>query len=152
MQISKINTKNRYYQEIINIYYNWWGKDIKHKSLKEIDSSYGENLNKDTLPSIYALIINDTLIGTYEINEKDDIESETFTPYVANIYVKEKYRNNGYSKILINDAIEKTKSLGFTKLYLHSHHENFYEKYGFKLKKEVNTKYGKKRIYELKIK
>lgn len=152
MQINKINTKNRYYQEIINIYYNWWGKYIKKKTLKEIDNSYGENLTKDSLPNLYALIINDTLIGTYEINEKDDIENEKFTPYVANIFVKEKYRGNGYGKILINDAIKKTKQLGYDKLYLHSHHENFYEKYGFRLIKKVETQYGQKRIYELKIK
>ncbi len=152
MQINKINNKNRYYYEIINIYYNWWGKDIKKKTLNEIDDSYKDTLSQDFLPNIYALIINDTLIGTYEINKNDDIEKEKYTPYLANIYIKERYRGYGYSKILVSDAIEKIKKMGYDRLYLHSHHQNYYEKFGFKLKKEVETKYGLKRIYELKIK
>ena len=151
MEIKTVNKTNRYFYEIINSYYNWWGKD-KEKSLKDIHDFYVNIIENDDLPIIRALIINDTLIGYYELNAKDDIDELNYTPYLANVFVKEQYRKQGYGSYLINDAIELAKNMGYEKLYLHSHLENFYEKYGFKFLKEVNTKLGKKRIYIYKIK
>jgi GNAT superfamily N-acetyltransferase len=151
MELKTINKTNRYYYEIINNYYKWWGKD-KSKSLKEIDEFYNGIIVSDDLPIIRALIINDTLIGFYELNAKDDIDEEEYTPYLANVFVKEQYRKQGYSSYLINDAKELAKNMGYEKLYLHSHLEDYYEKYDFKFLKEVNTKLGKKRIYVYKIK
>lgn len=145
MQISKIRIGSRYFDEIINIYYNWWGKDIKKMSKDNICNIYKTN---DTLPVIYGLIINDNLIGLYELNKKDDIDDYEYSPYLANVYIKERYRGNGYSKILIEDAILRTKKMGYKKLYLHTHHENFYEKIGFNYLCEVNSNYGKKRVFE----
>ena len=151
MQIVRVTKNNRYYREIINIYNNWWGKE-KGLTYDEINKLYINTLDNDELPKIYALISNDTLIGTYEINEKDGIDSEKYTKYIANVFIKEKYRKNGYSKLLIEDAIERAKYHDYNALYLHSRLENYYEKYGFKLIKEVNTSKGIKRIFELKIK
>lgn len=148
MKIIKINNENRYLNEIVNIYYDWWAKD---KNIKYNDL-YNSYLNKNTLPIIYALIINDTLIGMYELNEKDFIQNKEYTPYLANVYILEKYRGLGYSKCLIEHAIKKTKKMGYNKLYLHSKHENYYEKFGFKFKEKVNTEYGEKNIYVRKIK
>lgn len=151
MAIIQINNNNRYFQEIINIYYQWWG-NIKKLSYEEILSRYTNTLNTQTLPKLYALIINDTLIGTYSLEEKDDIDNESYTPYLANVYIKEKYRHQGYSKLLIQDAKNKSISLGYDTLFLHSHHLNYYEKYSFTFIKEVSTKYGNKRIYSCSLK
>lgn len=151
MELKTINKTNRYFFEIINNYYNWWGKE-KDQSLKEIHDFYVNIIENDDLPVIRALIINDTLIGFYELNAKDGIDEEKYTPYLANVFVKEQYRKQGYSTYLINDAIELAKNMGYEELYLHSRIENYYEKYGFKFLKEVNTKLGKKRIYVYKIK
>lgn len=142
------NNNNRYFKEVINIYYKWWGSK-KNTSYEKILSTYS---NFSSLPHIYALIINDTLIGTYCLSPKDDIDNEDYTPYLANLYIKEKYRNQGYSKILINDAKIKAQALGYDTLYLHSHLNNYYEKYSFTYLKEINTKYGPKRIYKTKLK
>jgi predicted acetyltransferase len=147
MEIIKITKKNRYYQEIINIYYNWWLKS-KKLSLIDIDNMFKDILDNNELPFIYALIINDTLIGTYQINQKDDIDEKEYEPYLANVFIKEQYRNRGFSRVLIEDSIKKTKELGYKTLYLHSRLENYYEKFGFKFLEEVETKYGKKRIFE----
>ena len=117
-------------------------------SLVDIDNMFKDTLDKDELPFIYALIINDTLIGTYQINQKDDIDEKEYEPYLANVFSKEQYRNRGFSRVLIEDSIKKTKELGYKNLYLHSRLENYYEKFGFKFLEEVETKYGKKRIFE----
>ena len=151
MEIKTINKHNRYYHEIINTYYKWWGKE-KKTTLKEIDELYKNKIEEKELPIIRALIINDTLIGFYELNEKDNIDEEKYTPYLANVFVKEIYRNQGYGAYLIKDAIKLAGSLNYKELYLHSRLENFYEKYGFEFLKEVDTKLGKKRIYKIDIK
>lgn len=88
----------------------------------------------------------------YELNEKDNIDEQNYTPYLANVFIKESYRNNNYSKLLIEDAIKRVEKMGYNKLYLHTKLENFYEKYNFQYLEEVKTKYGPKRIFVLHIK
>lgn len=151
MEIFRVTTPNRYYKEIINIDYEWWGKK-KNMSLDDVNNLYINTLDNDELPKLYALVSNDTLIGTYELNEKDGISDEKYTPYIANVYIKEEYRKNGYSKLLIEDAISRCKYHNYKSVYLHSKHENYYEKFNFKLIKEVKTKDGTNRIFEYKIK
>ena len=149
MKIINIKTEDRYFKEIINIYYNWFGKE-KYK-YEEFYNKYKTILISEKLPSLYALIINDTLIGMYELNEKDGIDSKKYTPYLAGVYIKENYRKNKYSEILINDGVSKANKLGYKKLYLHSRHENYYEKYGFKLIETIKINNQEKRIYEKTI-
>ena len=148
MKIITITKENRYFKEYVNLCYKWFGAQ-KNLSIEDIKAKYSFN---DKLPIIRVLIINDTLIGFYEINENDSIPNEDFTPYLANVYVREEYRKQGFSTILINDSIKFTKELGYKTLYLHSRIENYYEKYGFKFIKETKTNYGNKRIFEYKDK
>ncbi len=150
MQTIIINTENRYYKQMINTFYNWW-KDIKKISYEEIYNQYLPTLNKEELPNLYGIIINDTLIAMYEINEKDGIDDEPYEPYIASIYVMEEYRHQGYLNIIMEDACNKIKEMGYKKAYLHSKHENLYERYGFKMFKEVTTKQGKKRLFEKEL-
>ena len=150
MEIIKITKTNRYYKEIINIYYKWW-LNTKKMSLNDINNLFKDTLDNNELPHIYALIINDTLIGTYQINKKDDIDEKEYEPYLADVYIKEEYRGRGLSKTLIQDAITKAKELGYKTLYLHSSLKNYYEKFGFTFLEEVPTKYGNKRIYKQDI-
>lgn len=152
MNIIKIDHDNRYFREIYIIYKNWLKESSYEINEKEYLNEYLNSFNEDTLPNIYAMIINDTLIGMYELSVKDFIDEEKYTPYLSRVYVKEQYRGLGYGKELINHSISTAKSLNYKKLYLHTHHNNLYEKYGFKFLKEVKTKYGSKRIYELDLK
>ena len=46
------------------------------------------------------------------------------------MYVKKEYRKKGYSKLLNDALLKKTKSLGYTKVYLKSNLVNYYEKFG----------------------
>jgi len=46
------------------------------------------------------------------------------------MYVKEKYRNNGYSKILNDAILKEAKNRKFKVLYLKTDLENYYEKFG----------------------
>jgi len=148
MKIITINKNNRYFKEFVNINYNWWGYK-KDFTLETMTKHYLDSFEKK-LPKLRALISNDTLIGFYELNEKDYVDEADYTPYLANVYIKEEYRKRGYSTLLINDSISYAKELGYKDLYLHSKHENYYEKYNFEFIGEVETKYGNKRIFKHK--
>ncbi len=150
MKIVTITQENRYLKEILHHYYNWWGEELK-KSFSEIHRYYTKSLKEETLPTIRALILNDTLIGMYEIDTKNNIEECSYEPYLANVYIKEEYRGQGFSKYLIEDAIFYARKNKIDTLYLHSRIENLYERYGFQMIKQVKTKYGKKRIFAKKI-
>ncbi len=145
MQISKIDIDSKYYQEILGIYYNWWGIK-KGLTISEIDKIY--RYNKDAFkPVIYGLIIKEDLVGVIELNEHDGIIDKEYRPFIANVYIKEKYRGLGYTKILINDIVEIVKKMGFKDVYLHTKHENYYEKFGFHYIGLGNSNHGPKRIF-----
>ena len=46
------------------------------------------------------------------------------------MYVKEKYRNNGYSRILNDAILKEARNRGFSTLYLKTDLKNYYEKFG----------------------
>jgi GNAT superfamily N-acetyltransferase len=56
-----------------------------------------------------------------------------YTPWVCNLFVKEKFRNRGIAKELVNRCCEMAKNLGFTCIYLWAKFENvsLYEILGF---------------------
>ncbi|BES62667.1 hypothetical protein DCPSUM001_29110 [Dysgonomonas capnocytophagoides] len=53
-------------------------------------------------------------------------------PWLAAVFVDERFRGNGYAHLLIEKAKEDAKKAGFTKLYLSTDHIGYYEKYGWK--------------------
>jgi GNAT superfamily N-acetyltransferase len=152
MKIIKINKDDRYFREIFIIYKNWISKSSYGFDEKTELEKYLKSFNEDKLPNIYALIINDTLIGMYELNEKDHMDNLPYKPYLANVFIKEEYRGRGYSKMLVEHSIKTCEALNYKKLYLHTHHKNLYERYGFKYLEDVETQYGTKSIYVIDLK
>ena len=61
------------------------------------------------------------------------------------MYVKDKYRGLGYSKILNNSILDEVKRLGYSKVYLKTDLVNYYEKFGFNYLEDLNN--GEKLYY-----
>lgn len=61
------------------------------------------------------------------------------------MYVKEKYRNMGYSKVLNSALLEKAKELNYKKVYLKTQLNNYYEKFGAKYIEDLGN--GEKLYY-----
>ena len=76
------------------------------------------------------LIDNNNLIGFISIFPKDCEEERELTPWYATMYVKERYRNNGYSRILNDAILNEARNRGFSTLYLKTDLKNYYEKFG----------------------
>lgn len=118
--------------------------DNSEKDLKDyIERSYNANklrtelLNKNS--EFYFLHYLNEVAGYIKINfldaqsEKMDLDSCE----VERIYIRNKYKRNGFGKVLINKAIEIAKDKGMKKIWLGVWEKNFnaiafYEKMGFR--------------------
>lgn len=59
------------------------------------------SLQKDRLPKTYGLFLNDTIIGMFQLTYEDLAVRPDIYPWLANVYIDEKYRKMGYSKNLL---------------------------------------------------
>ena len=95
------------------------------------------------------LIDNNELIGFISIFPNDCDEEQDLSPWYATMYVKEKHRGKGYSKILNAAIIKEAYNRGFEKLYLKTDLDNYYEKFGAQYIKKLSS--GEK-LYFIKTK
>ena len=68
--------------------------------------------------------------GFISIFPTDGNERKDLSPWYATMYVKKEYRGNGYSKLLNDAILKEAKKRGFSKIYLKTTLENYYEKWG----------------------
>lgn len=76
------------------------------------------------------MVNGDELIGFISIFPEDCDEVKDLSPWYATMYVKEKYRKRGYSKILNDAILTEAKNRRFKTLYLKTDLKNYYEKFG----------------------
>ena len=149
MDIINIMNNNRYLDEYIRLCNKEWGSI---KSKEELDKYIFEKrniiVNEDKVISILGLIDEDTLVGFISLFKYDGDYRRDLTPWYATMYVKEEYRNKGYSKMLNNAVIEEAKELGYKKMYLKTELVNYYEKFGFKYMEMLNDS---EKLYYLDI-
>ena len=122
LEIYNIKDKQEYLKEIAELTQKEWGSGTN--SIEEFNAKIDKKINKIISnlnnPNYCKLILlqDNTLVGFISIFPHDCDERPDLSPWYATMYVKEKFRGNGYSKLL-NDAILKdAKSRGFTKIYL----------------------------------
>ncbi|MDQ3394820.1 MAG: GNAT family N-acetyltransferase [Bacteroidota bacterium] len=78
----------------------------------------------------YILSIANCYIGYYSFLKMNPNEL-----HLDNMFILPEYIGKGYGKILIEDLVDKAKSLGVSKIILDAepNAEKFYEKYGFEV-------------------
>lgn len=122
------------------------------KSNKEMEQYIANKIlrinNEDRVILILGLIDNDKLLGFISLFKYDGDERMDLSPWYATMYVKEKYRGLGYSKLLNDKLLEETKKLGFNKIYLKTNLVNYYEKFGAKY---IETLNNKERLYYIDL-
>lgn len=139
--INDIN--NSYIKEINDLLIKWQNTD----NLKNINNGIINN----TFPITIILLLNNKLIGFYQILEHDNDQS-SYTPWIANVYIKEKYRGLGYGRKLIESIPKFMENLHIKTIYLHTKHINLYEKFGFIKQQELDLGDNIKRfIYKFDI-
>ena len=78
------------------------------------------------------------MIGFISLFRYDGSYYRELTPWYATMFVKSEYRGKGYSKVLNNAILKEAHDLGYTKVYLKSELDNYYEKFGAKFIEDLN--------------
>lgn len=148
LKIYNIKDKMEYFKEISELTVKEWGK---YSSKDEFDTKVNKKIKKiknylkrnDYCKLI--LLDDDSLIGFISIFPTDGEERKDLSPWYATMYVKKEYRNLGYSKILNTAILKEAKKRGFSKLYLKTDLNNYYEKFGAIYIEKLNN--GEKLYY-----
>lgn len=129
MKIINITNNTKYLKEYIALCYLEWSE--KEKELTEyIDYKLRKLKIENNIILILGLVDHNKLVGFISLLKKDGDCEVKLTPWYATMYVKKEYRGRGYSRILNDALLEKSKRLGYTKVYLKSNLINYYEKFG----------------------
>lgn len=129
MKIINITNNTKYLKEYIALCYLEWSE--KEKELTEyIDYKLRKLKIENNIIFILGLVDHNKLVGFISFLKKDGDCEVKLTPWYATMYVKKEYRGRGYSRILNDALLEKSKRLGYTKVYLKSNLINYYEKFG----------------------
>lgn len=135
MKIVELKDGIKYLKDYIKLCSLEWGVNKTSTEMEQfIQNRYNEIIKNDydKLITILFLVDNDILIGFISLFKYDNDERKDLTPWYATMYVKEEYRNKGYSKILNDALLKKAKDLGYDRIYLKSDLVNYYEKFGAK--------------------
>ncbi|MCI8778817.1 MAG: GNAT family N-acetyltransferase [Bacilli bacterium] len=134
--------------------YNWWGKD-KGYSFDGIKCFMTHNMQENKLPQTYGLFLDNKIIGMYQFRYDDLDVRPNIYPWLANVYIDENYRKQGYGKILLESVMRNVKNIrNFKEIYLFTKHINLFEKFGLEFAELIDT-YSDidriQRLYKLRI-
>ena len=136
LKICDLKDNISYLREIAILTKKEWGKkeltedEFNERVVKKEEKIKSLLDNKDYCKLL--LLDDDILVGFISIFPTDGEERQDLTPWYATMYVKEEYRNKGYSKILNDAILKEAKARGYDKIYLKSELKNYYEKFGAK--------------------
>ena len=139
MKIINIKDNDNYLTEYIKLCNLEWGS--KKDNIEEYIIEKKEKiLSNDKVISILGLIDENNLVGFISLFKYDGEYRKDLTPWYATMYVKKEYRGKGYSKLLNEAILNEAKKLGYTKVYLKTELENYYEKFGAIFQENLNDK------------
>lgn len=91
-----------------------------------------ENNEFNSSEKIFALTHNDYVIGFAGLVNESCIENSGLSPWLDFLFVDNKYRNQGFAKMMIEHILHTAKLNGIKIVYLcTASHEKMYEKFGF---------------------
>lgn len=103
------------------------------------DSITASLTTTSTLPRFYVLVKGTELVGCFGLITNDFNSRQDLYPWLAALFVSEKYRGQGLGKLLIKYAVSEVKEMGYPSLYLVTDHTSYYEKFGFE---HLSSAYG----------
>ena len=129
--------------------YEWWGESSIY-NYEKVKRFLQYSMQKDRIPQTYGLFLDNEIIGMCQFIYDDlDVRPDIY-PWLANVYIDEKYRNKGYGRILIENATKVAHNvIKFNELFLYTKHIGLYEKFGWKYIGDIDTFKDESRIERL---
>lgn len=150
-----VNDNEKVLDKTTNWMYNWWGKREGY-SFEEVKCFMEHSMQIDRLPQTYGLFLNNEIIGMYQFSYEDLSIRPDIYPWLANVYIDEKFRKKGYGRQLLENVKNTAKeSINFDEIFLYTEHIDLYEKFGWIFVSDFDT-FSKnpriQRLYKLNLK
>lgn len=130
MMIKIINVKDfdGDLDEGVRYIHDKWGNDRNYHFYENAirHASAGNDL-----PQFYLMIKSGRIIGCAALLTNDYISRQDLIPWVGCLFVEKNERGKEYGKRLLKHALRKARQAGFSKAYLTTDHDGYYEKYGW---------------------
>ena len=91
---------------------------------------------------LLLLVDDDKLVSFCTFAQKDEIDTEEYSPWVGFVYTFPEYRGHRYFGRLLERAKQLAKERGRPRLYISTDHIGLYEKYGFEYLMQMKSIYG----------
>lgn len=121
---------------------------------KIYDGSITDSLaTENPTPRWYLMLRGDEIIGSFGLIENDFMVRKDLVPWLCALYVEENERGKGLGGKLLEYGRREAAKLGFSKVYLCTDHEGFYERYGWQFFGLEESEFGgETRVYEIETK
>jgi len=147
MKVINLREQKEYKEKSIAYFQEIWAND--DSKLMYEDCISRSLVTESPLPVWYLLLDGDKIIGCVGLITNDFISSMDLWPWLAAVYVEKEYRGNSYASLLIEAVKKDASKAGFSRLYLATDHNGYYEKFGFNYIGEGYHPWGESsRVYE----
>ena len=140
--VCDIKDRQEFIEEVAILTQNEWGdKSLTAEEFNVKVKNKIEKIKSNLHESNYCkllLLFRNELVGFISIFLHDCDERMDLTPWYATMFVKLEYRGMGYSKILNDAILKEAKKRGFSRLYLKTDLNNYYEKFGARYIEDLN--------------
>lgn len=127
--ITELSQKQSLLDQTISYFWKCWGSENNFNFYKNCIEFSVQNPN--SLPKFYVAFLQQEIIASYALLTNDIISRQDLVPWLACLFVDERYRKQKIAEKLLSHALNETKRLGFGHLYLSTDLENFYERKGW---------------------
>lgn len=142
MQIDFLKNKPQFVEDVVTCWHKEWSQDKSEVGLDKQKNGILAKSNIGKVPFILVAFDGNIFLGSAALFENDlDIMPE-LSPWLAGVFVDEKFRGQGIASRLVERVFTEAKELGYDKIYLHTEiAASLYEKLG--CKKVCDTKNDK---------
>lgn len=114
------------------------------ESFEDVLQRTKDRSRKEGIPMTLIALEDGVPVGTVAVWENDLESRQDLAPYLATLFVSVDHRGKGIGRKLIKAAMQKTKELGYQKLYLIAEPAigPFYKMLGWRFLSDEKTRFG----------
>lgn len=133
--IVKLAFAQKFAPECASWIYQEWGHRNPASTLADVTTRFLARANLDEIPIAFVALWDGQPVGTASLIAKED-PSDVIGPWVASVFVPEKYRGMGIARQLIEVTEAEALQLGFSRVWLSAAAPTMYEKLGYQFTDE----------------
>lgn len=137
MEIIQLQKKDDLFNEAIDVFWKEWGEEGGRAFYEDCMTS--ALIDPNDIPSFYIATVDNKIIGTYALIRNDLNSRQDLSPWLACLFVDEKFRGNSIGAELLNHGLLEAAKRGYKFLYLTSDLKGYYEKYEWE---KIGVAYG----------